>query len=427
MVHLVLGETLELGLGNLLTHSSSGGNTTSDHLEETVNVVSTRPLLVSNDIDTVLHLGLLDQRSVSLHSLLGVSLSEGVRDKSVGVESSQGDELPAVSKLSKTGDVSLLVIGGHGRLPVERRRQVVGKLLLGPDGVDSLGELNSLGVVGLLGLHPDQVGVRSEGNTTHDGALGSSLVTVVSLTGTGRVPVEENVLSEDVLGDDASLGVALSLGLSEVGGDLGLLSGGLQGGGNGVVEQHDVGLAHVLVLNLLEGVSGLSGGLSGGKERSKGVQVWVGGSEDEGVVAGVDGGGDEGSSLRVGTGNGKEVNSHNVGLGTDGNETVDVLGDGDEDLSGHVSTLLGTRSLVFNVNSGGSTLNEELGELKDGGQSSVSGVGIGNDGTEVVDVGLGGTLLNGGRETLLTLLAVVEKLGLEEVLDLVGDSVLRGC
>lgn len=102
-----------------------------------------------------------------------------------------------------------------------------------------------------------------------------------------------------------------------------------------------------------------------------------------------------------------------------------MLADGDEDLSSHVTALLGARGLVLNVDTSCTLLNEELGELHDGGQTTVTGVGIGNDGTEVVDIGELGALRGGGRQTLVTLFAVVEKLGHEKVLHLVGHSGVR--
>ena len=119
----------------------------------------------------------------------------------------------------------------------------------------------------------------------------------------------------------------------------------------------------------------------------------------------------------------REIHTHDIGLGTDGNQTVDVLADGHKHLTGHVATLLGTGGLVLNVDTGGTALDEQLGELHDGGQTTVTGIGIGNDGTEVVDVGDVGALALGGGDALLALLPVVEQLGHEQLVDLVGDGV----
>jgi hypothetical protein len=76
--------------------------------------------------------------------------------------------------------------------------------------------------------------------------------------------------------------------------------------------------------------------LSGDHQVVQRLQAGVGGAEDEGVVAVVDGGGDEGCGFGVGTGDSQEVGAwfvlvlvcnvqyirwltHDIGLGTNGN------------------------------------------------------------------------------------------------------------
>lgn len=140
------------------------------------------------------------------------------------------------------------------------------------------------------------------------------------------------------------------------------------------------------------------------------------------MIAGVDGGGDEGGGLGVRPSNGEEVGAHDIGLGTDGYQAVDVLTNGHKDLSSHVTALLGARGLVLDVNTGGTLLNEELGKLHDSRQTTVTSVGISDDGPEVVDVGNLGALFFGGREAFLALLAIMEELGHEEMCDLVWHS-----
>lgn len=142
------------------------------------------------------------------------------------------------------------------------------------------------------------------------------------------------------------------------------------------------------------------------------------------MVAEVNGRCDEGSGFGVGTGDSKEIRAHDISLSTDGNKTVDVLADGHQDLSGHVSTLLGTRSLVLNMNTSSTTLNEQLGQLHDSGQTTMTGVCISNDGTQVVNVGNLLALVLGCGDALLALFPVMEQLSHPEVVDLVGDSVL---
>ena len=318
-------------------------------------------------------------------------------------------------------------------------------LLVGPDSVDTVSEFLGLSVVGELALHPDGIGVGSIGNSTVDGAVAAALQSVVTLTGSGSIPVEEDILAQDGLGDLASLGVALTLDLGEVL----LLSSvlvadgrGINGGGNGFVESLEAGIGQPIILDLLELGTVLASSFGSDHKIVEGLKVGVGGANDEGMVAGIDGGGDEGGSLGIGTGNGKEVGAcgsshvncgstciplrkqltHDISLGTDGNQTVNVLADWNENLSGHMTTLLGTRSLVLNVNTSSTLLNEELGELHDGGKTTVTSVGIGNNRSQVIEVVETGTLRLGDGETLLSLLAVVEELGHEKVADLVRDG-----
>lgn len=96
-----------------------------------------------------------------------------------------------------------------------------------------------------------------------------------------------------------------------------------------------------------------------------------------------------------------------------------MLADGDQDLASHVSAFLSTGSLILNVNSSSTLLNEELGKLHNGSQAAMAGVSVGNDGTQVVDVCKLGALGLGNADALLALLAVMEELGHEQVANLV--------
>lgn len=301
-------------------------------------------------------------------------------------------------------------------------------LLLGPDGVYSVGELLGLGVVGKLGLHPDEVGVGCEGNGAVDGSLAAALVPVVTLTGTGSLPVKVDVDAGQTLSNGTSLLVALALALLEELLDELLfvdMDTGIDGVDDGLVEELQVGLLGPGVLNSLELGAILSGLLSGVHEFREGLEVGVGGTHDVVMVAGVDGGGDEGGSFGVSTGDGEEVGAHDISLGTDGNQAVDVLADRDKHLSGHVAALLRSGSLILNVNTSSTLLDEKLGELHNGSQATVTGIGISNDGAEEVGVGDRCALLPGCGETLLALLPVMEELCEEEMCDFVGDSGLH--
>ena len=185
-----------------------------------------------------------------------------------------------------------------------------GILLLGPDGVDTIGELLGLLVVRELALHPDEIGEGSEGDGAVDGALGAALVAVVALAGTGGVPVPVDVGAGDTLGDGADLGVGLALGLLEELGDDGGLVGVralVDGVDDGLAEELEAGLGGPLVLDGLQVGTVLTGLLGGNHQVVQGLQVGVGRADDEGVVAVVDGGGDEGGGFGVGTGDGEKV------------------------------------------------------------------------------------------------------------------------
>lgn len=84
-------------------------------------------------------------------------------------------------------------------------------LLLGPHSVDTVGKLLGLSKVGQLGLHPDGVTVGSIGNGSVHGTIAATLETVVTLTRSGRIPVEVDILTKDLTGNSPSLEVALAL------------------------------------------------------------------------------------------------------------------------------------------------------------------------------------------------------------------------
>jgi len=88
-----------------------------------------------------------------------------------------------------------------------------------------------------------------------------------------------------------------------------------------------------------------------------------------------------------------------------------------------VSALLRSWSLVLNVYSSRSFLDEQLRELHHCGQSTVSSIRIRDDGAQVVDVCELGAVSFGFRGyTFFALLAVMEKLGHEKVGDFVWDG-----
>lgn len=202
---------LELIFRHASAHGSRRADAASHHLQQVVRVLGTGPLLVLDDLDSSFHLGLLDQLAIRPHALLRVGFAERVRHQSRLVQTSERDELPAVTQRRKTLDVRLLLVLGHGRLPVERRRQVVRELLLRPDGVHAVGELLGLCVVRKLRFHPDEVGEGCIGNSSVNGTGTSALVSVVTLAGSRCVPIKVDVYTRDALCNGPGFGVALAL------------------------------------------------------------------------------------------------------------------------------------------------------------------------------------------------------------------------
>lgn len=70
-------------------------------------------------------------------------------------------------------------------------------------------------------------------------------------------------------------------------------------------------------------------------------------------------------------------------------------------------------------------LDEELGELHDSRQASMTGICVGDNRPKIVDVGTICAVGLRSREAVLALLSVVEELGHEEVLYLVGYGGLQ--
>lgn len=157
----------ELGLGDTLAHGSGGGNTTLDSLDQVVIVVGARPVLMSQGLDVVGALLTLDAVDVGVHALVSKLAGKDVNAESVAVEAGEGDELPGEAELAEVPDEGAHVVVGHASsVPVEGRREVVSEHDVGVAGEDSLGELGGLGQDGRLGLHPEEVRIGSEGDSS---------------------------------------------------------------------------------------------------------------------------------------------------------------------------------------------------------------------------------------------------------------------
>lgn len=205
-------------------------------------------------------------------------------------------------------------------------------LLLGPHGMHTLSEFLGLRVVGQLALHPDHVGVGCVRDGSVDRTLAAALVSVVTFPGTRGIPVPVDIDTSETLGDGAALAVRFALGSCLVLCDqTGLVDvhACVDGVDDGIVEQFQTRLLEPLVFDDLELVAVLAGLLGRDHEVVQGLEVRVRRAQDESVVSEVDRRGDQGGGFGIGTCHGEQVDAHDVGLGTDGHQSVDVFGDGD--------------------------------------------------------------------------------------------------
>ena len=292
--------------------------------------------------------------------------------------------------------------------------------------MNTLSKLFRLRVIRQLTLHPNRITVRRIGNRPVNRTLTTTLQPIVPLPRSRAVPVPGDIDTSDPLGNSTRLGIALPLHLlQEASRELFLVDvhPGRDGINDGGVEELQTSLSCPRVLDGLEFGTVLACCFGGDHEVVQRLERRIRGAEDVGVVAGIDGSGDESGSFGICSCDGEEIGAHDICLSTDGNQTVDVLRDGDQNLSSHVSALLGSGSLILNVNTSSSLLNEELGELHDRCQASMSSISICDDGSEVVDIlELASVCFRFCGDSLLALLSIVEELGHEEMADLVWYS-----
>lgn len=386
-----------------------GGTTTGGSLEEVVHELRTGPLLVGEGLDTVHALLVLDHLDVGEHTILAsVGLGGLVDGEGVGVESKEGDEVPGDSELAELTLEVADVIVRTGDAPVEAGAQVVGDDLLRDDGVDTVGELGDLGDRRGGGLAPDHVRDRGEGNGADNGVVDATDDTEESLAGAGCLLAPEDVAESELGGEGLGVLVGELHGVLHPLVDEVALAGLLHGGGDGIGVAHESGRLHPG-----DGVSGVD----------RASNVGVGGTGNEGVVTGVDVVLEEVGRVGIGTAHEHEGVLHDISLETGSGHAVSVLTDGDKDLASKVTALLGANLLVLKVNSGGTRLDHHLDELGDGGHATKTSVTVGDDGAEVVNLGGGGLLLGRHLGAGVTLLASVELLGLEELVDLVREGV----
>lgn len=79
-------------------HRAGAADPTRSGHEHGVCILGSGPGLMLDDLAAVGDLLFLDHRGVGLHTVDSEGFSEPVRDEGVGVESGEGDELPAVER-----------------------------------------------------------------------------------------------------------------------------------------------------------------------------------------------------------------------------------------------------------------------------------------------------------------------------------------
>mmetsp|Transcript_4582 Transcript_4582/g.4476 ORF Transcript_4582/g.4476 Transcript_4582/m.4476 type:complete len:198 (-) Transcript_4582:144-737(-) len=117
------------------------------------------------------------------------------------MKASQSDELPHITQLA---DVLLeggdLRISHASSIPVEAGRQVVAeKNLVTMNLLNSTGKIETLRVDGFLRLHPENVAVRRECNSTANAHPSAALDAIIAFPGTREIPAPEGNRTEQPL------------------------------------------------------------------------------------------------------------------------------------------------------------------------------------------------------------------------------------
>ena len=142
------------------------------------------------------------------------------------------------------------------------------------------------------------------------------------------------------------------------------------------------------------------------------------------MVARVDVARDERCSLGISPRDDKAFDTHNVELKSDRDEPVDVLLDGDEHFACHVAALFRAWCLVLDVDTRSTLFHEKLCEFHRCSNSTMASISICYDGTEIIDNGSRCELCVVHTGAFFALLAVVEELSSEKVLNLIWYSVI---
>ena len=117
----------------------------------------------------------------------------------------------------------------------------------------------------------------------------------------------------------------------------------------------------------------------------------------ERLVVVVDVGGQQVGGFGVGAGEQQGRHAHHVGGQARGDQLVDGFARGHQHLAAHVAALLDGGQLVFEVHAGGAGLDHGLHQFEGVQHAAETGLGVGHDGREVVDVVLAFATTGSGR------------------------------
>ena len=281
----------------------------------------------------------------------------------------------------------------------------------------------------LLRLHPQQIRVRRKRDGPVDRALRAPLIAVVPLNGARRVPVPERgaVQTEFPLRDGERFGPRY---VRDPRGEIGQGRGGRRGlDAQGVREDLAVdlepGMCEPIILDGLQRVArqATCHGIVHDLDERTSTRVRT--ADDKRMVTSVDVARDERRGLGVSARDDKALDTHDVELKPDRNKPVDVLLDGDEHFAAHVTALFRARRLVLDVNTRSTLFDEKLCKFHGRRNTAVASVCICYDRSKIIDWGDRGKFCIAHTRALFALLAVVEKLSSEKVLNLIWYRVIR--
>ena len=194
----------------------------------------------------------------------------------------------------------------------EKRNGKVNILLLRENSMNTISKLHSLLVIRQFTLHPNGIRIRRIRKRSVDGTFTTTSNSIVTLSRPWRIPIERDIHTGHTSGDCSRFGITLSLySGQEFGDDFSLVAedAAVDDVDDGFVEEFETGLGCPGVFDGLEFWTAFAGLLAGDHEVVERGETGVGAAEDVGVVAGVDGRGDEGGCFGVCSGDGEEVGS----------------------------------------------------------------------------------------------------------------------